>query len=86
MSEQVPADDPRSGLISIDPERLGGEPCFAGTRLPVKSLFDHLANGVSLDEFLDDFEGVSREACLSVLKMSCERMLIGLPSQVSPPL
>jgi Protein of unknown function (DUF433) len=32
-------------IVSQDPEILGGEPVFAGTRVPVKSLFDHLEAG-----------------------------------------
>jgi hypothetical protein len=50
-TELVPCDDLRSEIISVDPERMWGTPCFVGTRLPVKSLFDHLASGVSLEEF-----------------------------------
>jgi hypothetical protein len=29
-------------VVVRDPEILGGEPVFAGTRVPVRSLFDHL--------------------------------------------
>lgn len=43
-------------LSTIDPEILGGTPVFAGTRVPIESLFDHLEAGVPLDEFLDDFQ------------------------------
>ena len=54
-------------LITIDPDLLGGTPVFAGTRVPVGSLFDHLEAGVPLDEFLDDFPTVSREQAVAVL-------------------
>ena len=54
-------------LITIDPEILGGQPVFAGTRVPVESLFDHLEAGVGLDEFLDDFPTVSREQAVALL-------------------
>ena len=47
--------------VERDPARLGGEPVFRGTRVPVKSLFDHLKAGDSLETFLDDFPGVTRE-------------------------
>jgi uncharacterized protein (DUF433 family) len=53
--------------VEKDPERLGGEPVFRGTRVPVKSLFDHLSAGDSLKTFLDDFPGVTREQIRSVL-------------------
>lgn len=49
---------------------MSGMPCFTGTRVPVKSLFDYLEAGDSLDEFLEQFPTVSREAAVSVLKAS----------------
>ena len=55
-------------LITIDPELLGGTPVFAGTRVPVKTLFDHLEAGDPLEVFLDDFPSVSRELAVSVLE------------------
>ena len=54
--------------VEKDPARLGGEPVFRGTRVPVKSLFDHLSAGDSLETFLDDFPGVTREQAKSVLE------------------
>ncbi len=54
-------------LISIDPEILGGQTVFKGTRVPVESMFDHLEAGVSLDNFLEDFPSVSREQAIALL-------------------
>lgn len=48
-------------IINIDPEILGGTPVFTGTRVPIKHLFDYLEGGHTLEEFLDDFDSVSRE-------------------------
>ena len=55
-------------LITIDKEILGGQPVFTGTRVPVETLFDHLEAGVSLDEFLDDFPGVTRKQAVDLLE------------------
>lgn len=55
-------------LITIDKEILGGQPVFAGTRVPVESLFDHLEAGVSLDEFLEDFPTVTRQQAVDLLE------------------
>jgi uncharacterized protein (DUF433 family) len=55
-------------LITIDPGRLGGAPCFTGTRVPVKTMFDHLAAGDPLQVFLDDFPTVSLEHAQAVLR------------------
>ena len=45
----------RSQVYHTDSEIMGGIPVFTGTRVPVHTLIDHLASGVSLDEFLADF-------------------------------
>ena len=34
-----------SKVISIKPDTLSGTPCFVGTRVPIKSLFDYLEAG-----------------------------------------
>ena len=77
-TERVCVSDFRSGIISVDPQRMGGTACIAGTRVPVKSLFDHLADGVSLDEFLNDFEGVPREKCVAALELAFKRLMEGI--------
>ena len=56
--------------VEKDSTRLGGEPVFRGTRVPVKSLFDHLGAGDSLETFLDDFPGVTRAQVRAVLAMA----------------
>lgn len=59
-----------SPLITSSPERLGGTPVFAGTRVPVQSLFDYLEGGDSLDVFLEQFSSVSREHAVAVLELA----------------
>jgi uncharacterized protein (DUF433 family) len=58
----------KTQLITVDPEIHSGTPVFAGTRVPVKTLFDHLEAGDSLEVFLDDFPSVSRELAVAVLE------------------
>ena len=55
--------------IQVDPEIMGGRPCFAGTRVPVRTLFDYLAAGQSLDQMLAQFPSVRREDAGAVLEM-----------------
>ena len=55
-------------LITIDPEIHSGAPVFAGTRVPIKTLFDHLEAGDALEAFLDDFPSVSRVQAVAVLQ------------------
>ena len=42
-------------LIWIDPERVGGMPCFYGTRVPVAHLFDYLEGNTTLEQFAEEF-------------------------------
>jgi uncharacterized protein (DUF433 family) len=70
---------PLYGLIWVNPQRVSGAPCFHGTRVPIKNLWDYLEGGEPLDEFLDGFEGVSREQAVGVLHAALECLLNGLP-------
>jgi uncharacterized protein (DUF433 family) len=58
------------GQVSIDPEVMSGAPVFAGTRVPIKNLFDYIEGGDDLAEFLDDFPSVTLEAAVAVLEMA----------------
>lgn len=62
-------------LIQRSDDILGGTPVFAGTRVPVQTLFDYIEEGDSLDEFLDDFPAVSREHAVKVLERMKETFL-----------
>jgi len=62
-------------VVWTDPERMSGAPCFYGTRVPVKTLFDYLEGGQSLETFLEDFEGVSREQADAVLRLAMDSLL-----------
>ena len=57
-------------LVTVDPDILGGTPVFKGTRVPTKTLFDYLADGLSLDYFLESFPSVSRALAVEVLRNS----------------
>src|SRR4051794_17641252 len=61
--------------ITRDPELMHGTPVFRGTRVPVKTMFEYLENGESLDDFLEGFPTVSRELAVQVLEESRELRL-----------
>jgi uncharacterized protein (DUF433 family) len=65
----------RSDVYHADPEIMSGTPVFTGTRVPVHTLVDHLAAGVSLDAFLLDFPTVRREQAVAFLELS-EKALV----------
>jgi uncharacterized protein (DUF433 family) len=57
-------------VIVKDPDILGGTPIFRGTRVPFQALLDYLEGGQALDEFIDDFPTVTREAAVSALELA----------------
>ncbi len=69
----MPLPDP---LITTSPDRLGGTPVFAGTRVPVQTLIDYLEAGDPLAVFLDAFPSVTREHAVAVLELA-KRALVG---------
>ena len=78
-TELVPASDPRAAFISVDPQRMSGTPCFVGSRVPIKHLWDYLEGNDPLEQFFDDYEGVSREAVIGAFQMAFEKLMEGLP-------
>ena len=61
--------------IIVDSNILGGIPVFVGTRVPVKTLFDYLEAGDSLDVFLSSFPDVTHDQALKVLEASKSSLL-----------
>ena len=57
-------------FITIDPETMGGQPVFKGTRVPIETLFDHLEEGISLDEFLCEFDTVSKKQAIAIMEIA----------------
>jgi uncharacterized protein (DUF433 family) len=63
-------------VIRVDKQILGGTPCFAGTRVPARSLFDHLKLGYTVAQFLEQFPTVKQsqvEALLDRAERDIER-------------
>ena len=54
-------------VVSVNPKVLGGTPVFAGTRVPVESLFDYLKRGRTIDYFLEQFPTVKPEQVQQLL-------------------
>ncbi|HEY6041044.1 MAG TPA: DUF433 domain-containing protein [Anaerolineae bacterium] len=63
--------------ITIDPNIVSGTPVFRGSRVPVQTLFDYIADGYTLDEFLDNFPTVKRKDALQILETAVEHMDVG---------
>lgn len=55
-------------IVHSDPEILGGTPVFVGTRVPVDALIDFLEGGDTIEVFLENYPGVSRELVFGFLE------------------
>jgi uncharacterized protein (DUF433 family) len=67
-------------IVHRDPEISGGTPVFRGTRVPLRSLFDYLEGGETLDEFLRQFPSVRREQAIALLELARENLAADAPS------
>lgn len=64
---RIMATEPNSVIVQ-DPDTLSGEPVFRGTRVPFQALLDYLEGGDTLDEFLEQYPGVTREQAIAALE------------------
>ena len=55
-------------IVTINPKVMHGTPCFAGTRVAVQTLFDHIEVGYTVDGFLEEFPTVRREQVIELLE------------------
>jgi len=62
-------------IVVADPEIMSGEPCFAGTRVPVRALLDYIEGGDTIDEFLEQYPTVSRKQAIGFLEQASESLL-----------
>lgn len=70
-----PVYNPGMNVIVRDKDILGGTPVFRGTRVPVQNLFDYLEGGETLEDFLEGFPTVTREAALAALEEAKDLLL-----------
>ncbi len=64
--------------ITVDRNVMSGTPVFRGTRVPVRTLFDYIADGNNIDEFLDNFPTVTKEQVLKLLDLITTTWIIGV--------
>jgi uncharacterized protein (DUF433 family) len=62
-------------IVSRDQAVMGGTAVFAGTRVPVQTLLDHLEAGESIDDFLEGFPTVTRAQVIAFLEEAKNRII-----------
>ncbi len=55
-------------IVSRDPETMSGAPVFAGTRVPIQALIDHLSENSTIEEFVEGFPTVEPEQAVEFLR------------------
>jgi uncharacterized protein (DUF433 family) len=66
--------DPKQ-IVHADPEILGGTPVFVGTRVPVDALIDFPESGDTIEDFLENYPGVSREQVFAFLEEASQALV-----------
>ena len=74
MSVETPPRSAADGQAVRNPAVLGGVPVFAGTRVPIATLFEYLSDGLSLDYFLESFPSVQRHQAVAVLRHGLQQI------------
>lgn len=64
----------REKVVSRDPEVLGGDLVFAGTRVPVRIVLDYLKSGSTLEEFHENYPSVDREQVEALFELGVEAL------------
>ena len=62
-------------VVRMDRDRMSGAPCFAGTRVPVRMLLDHLKHGDTIEDFLEGAPSVTREQAELFLELASEQLI-----------
>jgi uncharacterized protein (DUF433 family) len=58
------------------PGKLSGAWVFRGTRIPVAAVFENLEDGLSMDEVVDLYDGLTRQQVKAVLEFAADSLEI----------
>ncbi|MEZ4959140.1 MAG: DUF433 domain-containing protein [Saprospiraceae bacterium] len=61
--------------ITTDPGILGGKPIIKGTRLSVQFILETIASGASIENLLEEFPYLSKEAIQEVLNFAANNQI-----------
>jgi len=65
--DQVTTDPVEPVIIVTNPGRLWRTPCFAGTRVPVAVLLENLADGLTIDQIVDQYPSITTDVAIETL-------------------
>jgi uncharacterized protein (DUF433 family) len=56
------------------PGKVSGAWVFRGTRIPVSAVFENLEDGLTIDQIVEMFDGLSREQVSTVLHFTAQSL------------
>jgi uncharacterized protein (DUF433 family) len=62
-----------SRIITIDPQKRGGQPCIRSLRMTVQDVLEYLASGMTQQEILTDFPDLTEEDIRACLAYAADR-------------
>ena len=58
--------------ITVDPDKMGGQPCIRGLRIPVATVLAMIADGMTVSEILADFPDLEADDIVDALRYAAE--------------
>lgn len=65
---------PEFPRIAVNPEICFGKPRIKGTRMPISSILSYLASGMTVDEFVQEFNWLTRDDVLEAISFASVMM------------
>lgn len=63
------------------PGKVSGAWVFKGTRMPVAAVFENLEDGLTIDEIVEIYDGLTREQVQAVLDFAAQSLVAPPPSR-----
>jgi uncharacterized protein (DUF433 family) len=70
----MPLDWSTCPAVESVPGKLGGAWVFRGTRIPVSAVFENLEDGITIDDIVQMFDGLTREQVVTVLDFAAHSL------------
>jgi uncharacterized protein (DUF433 family) len=64
----------RCAAVESVPGKVSGAWVFRGTRIPAAAVFENLEDGLTIDEIVQMFDGLTREQVRAVLDFAAESL------------
>jgi uncharacterized protein (DUF433 family) len=63
----------KCAAVESVPGKVSGAWVLRGTRIPVEAVFENLADGLTIGEIVELYDGLTREQVLTVLEFAARR-------------